>query len=183
MKGFLVSVAFLCLLVLFLQPAPVTIGGEEEKPEYVGMARCKMCHNRASSGKYVDSWEETLHAKAFEALKGGEQKDPKCLPCHTTGYGEPGGFASLEETPKMVGVQCEVCHGPGELHIKSKPDNVIPNQGVPTEETCVKCHREEGNPNWNPEKYTKPDGTKTGFYFEEAVKKINHQDVRDALEK
>jgi hypothetical protein len=66
-------------------------------------------------------------AKSFDLLKPGvaaEAKtahnlepnkdytaDAECLSCHTTGYGQPGGFVSVAETPKLVGVQCEVCHG------------------------------------------------------------------------
>jgi hypothetical protein len=39
--------------------------------------------------------------------------DADCLPCHSTGHGQPGGFVSSRQTPHMGGVQCEACHGPG----------------------------------------------------------------------
>ncbi|MBZ0254800.1 cytochrome c family protein [bacterium] len=140
-----------------------------------------MCHNRTSSGKFFDDWEESTHAKAFELLKGDEQKNPECLACHTTGYGKPGGFVSLEETPKLASVQCEMCHGPGEKHIKSKKDNVIPHEWGPEAKTCEKCHNDK-NPNWDPNRYEK-DGKKSGFIYELAVKKINHNKVFEALGK
>jgi len=71
----------------------------------------------------------TTMATSFENLKPGvkaaEKKkagldgdkdytaDADCLRCHTTGYGKPGGFTSIAETPDMANVQCEECHGAG----------------------------------------------------------------------
>jgi predicted CXXCH cytochrome family protein len=145
-----------------------------------------MCHNKASEGKYYDDWLTTKHANAFLVLKGDERKDPKCLPCHTTGFGKDGGFTALEVAePKqadmdkaLAGVQCEVCHGPGEKHIKSKKDNVIKNAGVPDEKVCLTCHNDT-NPHWNPERYTTKDGKKVGFDFEQAIKKVNHSAMKE----
>jgi hypothetical protein len=73
-------------------------------------------------------------AKAFDLLKpnaAAEAKkkagldpakdytaDPSCLGCHTTGYGEPGGFKGAAATPDMAGVQCEACHGAGSEYLK-----------------------------------------------------------------
>ena len=71
-------------------------------------------------------------SNAFELLKPGVRADkkkqagldpakdytadPVCLRCHTTGFGRPGGFISLEKTPDMINVQCEMCHGPGSIY-------------------------------------------------------------------
>lgn len=91
--------------------------------EYIGVKKCKACHI-----KQYKSWKKTTMADSFENLKAGvkvaEKKaagiedkdythDASCLACHTTGYGKPGGFVSIEETPNLAGVQCESCHGPG----------------------------------------------------------------------
>ncbi len=98
---------------------------------YVGTKNCKKCHL-----KQYKSWNETTMAKAFEILKPGARseakkeagldpekdysKDSECLPCHTTGYGKPGGFVSAEETPQLIGVNCEMCHGAGGEYTKSQ---------------------------------------------------------------
>ena len=100
-----------------------------EEPSYVGAKKCKACHL-----KQFQSWEQTRMAKSFELLRAGAAadakkkanldpkkdytQDEKCLGCHTTGYGKPGGFVSLEKTPDLVGVQCESCHGPGSEYLK-----------------------------------------------------------------
>jgi hypothetical protein len=92
--------------------------------EYIGSKGCKKCHL-----KQYKSWEATTMATTFEALKPGERSeakltagldpnndysaDEKCVGCHVTGYGEPGGFVDIETTPELANVGCETCHGPG----------------------------------------------------------------------
>ena len=40
--------------------------------EYIGAAKCKMCHNKPETGKQYDLWKASSHSKAFETLKGPE---------------------------------------------------------------------------------------------------------------
>ncbi|MCJ7800822.1 MAG: cytochrome c family protein, partial [Candidatus Marinimicrobia bacterium] len=40
--------------------------------EFVGSARCKMCHNKVEKGAQYTKWEASVHAKAFETLKSEE---------------------------------------------------------------------------------------------------------------
>lgn len=135
----------------------------EDKAEYLGVDYCKTCHM-----PHYDSWHETRMSKAFELLKPGMRrdakiavdldpdrdysKDPKCLGCHTTGYGEPGGFINFSTTPEMVGVQCEMCHGPGSRYSKmmykkkgtyKREDFIKGGLTLPTDQNNVctqKCH-------------------------------------------
>ncbi len=74
-----------------------------EGVKYVGTGACKKCHLK----QYM-SWKKTTMARTFDVLKPGKAveaktkagldpkkdftKDPACLPCHTTGYGLPGGY-------------------------------------------------------------------------------------------
>lgn len=133
---------------------------------YLGSKNCKKCHI-----KEWKSWSETKMANAYETLKPGvavERKselgldpemdyttDPECVRCHVTGYGKEGGFTSLEETPDLVGVGCEMCHGPGgtytqdgymTLKNKDYKKAELVKVGLvnpPGEEQCVVCHNEE----------------------------------------
>ncbi len=98
-------------------------------PTYVGAKKCRACHL-----KQFQTWEQTKMAKSFELLRPGAAAEAKkkakldpakdythdkdCVGCHTTGYGKPGGFVSVEQTPELVGVQCESCHGPGSEYLK-----------------------------------------------------------------
>ena len=116
-----VFVSVLSVMVLFAV-TNVSAGGAE----YIGGKKCKACHM-----KQYKAWEATSMATSFDNLKAGvkvaEKKaagledkdythDVKCLKCHTTGYGKPGGFTSIEATPDMANVQCEGCHGPGSVY-------------------------------------------------------------------
>jgi hypothetical protein len=148
-------------LVLFL--LALSTGAAAEAPRYVGAKKCKMCHL-----KEYNSWAETKMAKSFELLKPGVAAEAKkshgldpakdytadvnCIACHTTGYGKPGGFVDLAKTPDLVGVQCEVCHGPGEKYLQKefmslqnkeykKADLVaVGLVGEITKSTCESCH-------------------------------------------
>ncbi|MDP3296425.1 MAG: cytochrome c family protein [Thermodesulfovibrionia bacterium] len=132
-------------------------------PQYVGAKKCKACHL-----KQYKSWEKTKNAKGFENLKPGvkpEEKkkakldpnkdyttDVECLKCHTTGYGKPGGFKSLAETPDMINAQCETCHGPGSEFTKIMKANkefkraeiIAAGWRFPSEpeneKRCLECH-------------------------------------------
>ncbi len=129
---------------------------------YLGASGCRMCHPAQ-----LKSWEQTRLAKAFDQLKPGvaaEQKvakklDPKkdythdaaCLGCHVTGYGQPGGFESIEKTPALAGITCEACHGPGGKYLKPNLMSLQNNEFkraavvaaglvIPTARTCETCH-------------------------------------------
>ncbi|MFC1603377.1 cytochrome c family protein [Pseudomonadota bacterium] len=116
-----------------------------EAPTYIGIENCKICHM-----PHFDSWKTTRMSQAFELLKPGVRAKAKrdvgldpdrdysrsaeCLHCHTTGYGKPGGFISMQETPKMANVQCEMCHGPGSLYAEM----MLKKRGTYTREDFIK---------------------------------------------
>ena len=89
-------------------------------------------------------WKKSQHARAFEALKPAEQKDPKCLGCHVTGY-----RIVQEVSPKTEGVQCEACHGPASEYIKIHPRK--DKEGArkagmiaqPDPAACKSCHNKQ----------------------------------------
>jgi hypothetical protein len=123
---------------------------------YISVAKCKMCHM-----PYFKAWAETPHAKAFDRLKPAnkEDKNPKCLKCHTTGLGA-GGYDTAKAALDFKGVQCEACHGPGTDYMKmaimkdpakAKAAGLV--YPVP-ESVCVKCHSKE-SPNFKGFDYAK----------------------------
>lgn len=120
-------------------PLARSYAGEAAKAKYVGNdgnpPACRMCHSDIFTG-----WQKTAHARAFADLEAaGKSKDPACLQCHATGYGQ-GGYVDEATTPNLKNVQCEACHGPGGDHNgdKSKID------GNPPAKVCAKCHLQLG---------------------------------------
>jgi len=84
---------------------------------HVGSDACRPCHQ-----KEYEQWSHTPHAAAFATLlKQGRNTDPACQSCHTTGFGLRRGFGDALATASLTGVQCEVCHGPGEDHVNAPP--------------------------------------------------------------
>ena len=123
---------------------------------YVGVAKCKMCHML-----YFKAWAATPHATAFDRLKPAnkEDKNPKCIKCHTTGFGT-GGYEGAKTAPDFKGVQCEACHGAGADYMKipiMKDPAKAKAAGLVypmSESVCVKCHNKE-SPNFKGFDYAK----------------------------
>ena len=111
----------------------------EDVPAYVGAKACESCHEdqyanfqRHSSKSH--SWKSL--EKMLPKLTAAEQRE--CFACHTTGYGKPGGFVSLEQTPDKANLSCETCHGPGSLHYETGEITAIRRK--PDVKGCVTCH-------------------------------------------
>jgi cytochrome c554/c'-like protein len=122
---------------------------EPGRPYYVGDAKCGACHKEA-----LAFWTSTVHATAWRTLVAvGKQNDYRCAGCHVTGYGQVGG-SSLGHTDKLRDVQCEVCHGPGSIHVAEKgleePSSV--RRDVPAS-TCTACHTEQHSDTFQYEAY------------------------------
>lgn len=152
------SLALFLGLVLAVAPANAA------PHEYIGAAKCKMCHNKPATGEQYKKWADSPHAKAMQSLKGAEAKNPKCLKCHSTAFG-----LELSDTQPITvaeGVSCESCHGAGSDYkssstmkdlAKAKAAGLI----VPDEKLCKKCHNPE-SPNFK------------GFNFKTYSAKIAH---------
>jgi len=135
--------ALLVFVILLITLGLNTVTGELRSDQYVGSKACKDCHIqeyenfRQYSSKYrSDQNVQLMHDK----LTPQEQRE--CYGCHTTGYGQPGGFVSFKETPEMGHAGCEVCHGPGAGHaLTGDPQLISGNLSV--EEHCAPCHEDE----------------------------------------
>lgn len=108
-----------------------------KKIAYVGdnAKNCKSCH-----AQQVKIMTATKMFHAWEGLPPETRSNPDCFSCHVTGYGNEGGFVSLEETPQLKDVQCEACHGPAGDHINN-PMQVKPLNNP--REACFVCHNDE----------------------------------------
>lgn len=139
----------------------------EPKGDYVGAAKCKMCHS-----KEYKAWAETKHAHAFEALKNATPEqikkmndllktsvtspaaDDACVKCHVTGFGvKSSGYPNADSTKNaaLAMVGCEDCHGPGSAHLKvpmSDKAAKIASIKKPNEDTCEGCHTKAISPDF-----------------------------------
>jgi hypothetical protein len=132
-----------------LRNAPPPAPREPGRAFYVGDAKCGRCHKAA-----LAFWKGTVHARAWETLvEVGKQYDYKCTSCHVTGYGQVGG-SSLGHTKGLQDVQCEVCHGPGSIHVAEK--GLEEPSAVHTQtpaSTCTNCHTEQHSDTFQYEAY------------------------------
>lgn len=140
----------------------VPLPGLKVNETFQGEQGCRQCHS-----KPYEHWHNTPHAKAMQTLVDrGQQFNPECLGCHTTGYRKDNGFYSVQhgESTRMQNVQCEACHGPALRHAADQRQilsgisnkmgpmdykwflervkNCLPRLKIP-ESVCRECHDDE----------------------------------------
>ncbi len=106
---------------------------------YAGVEECEMCHAEAS-----EFWNKTKHFHAWKTLVDvGKELDYSCISCHVTGWDQPGG-SNLAYNEPLRAIQCEVCHGPGSLHVENDGEETpMTVRRTPEESLCVTCHNHE----------------------------------------
>ncbi|MBI3861156.1 MAG: cytochrome c family protein [Planctomycetia bacterium] len=110
-----------------------------------GTTACQVCH-----GEDCSSWSGSRHGHAWKTLLDkGSHVDPYCQHCHTTGYGLPGGFASLRTGSERVNVGCETCHGPSHAHARKPSIKTL----YDARDRCVQCHDHENSPQFDYESF------------------------------
>ena len=115
---------------------------------YIGSAACKQCHeNEYTNFTKYSKKAHTRHSVEKMQSKLTQDELKGCFACHTTGYGQPGGFESYGKTPALGDVGCETCHGPGAKHAESGDPATITRK--PTVESCLVCHNAERIQNFN----------------------------------
>jgi hypothetical protein len=136
------------------------------KTDYVGSAKCKMCHM-----KQHKAWGETAHAKAHSNLAAADDKvvaewaaklkieltgsavaTEACVRCHVTGFQLGGGYPAADslKTVAVSAVGCESCHGPGAKHVTAPAaqKKKYITKSI-TQKMCVQCHTPEINPEFD----------------------------------
>ncbi len=148
---------------------------ETSKFKYVGSKSCKKCHSSVQH----KTWATTRMGQALETLKPGMAKEAKekhnldpnkdytqdttCLQCHTTGFGQEGGYSipdpndkkAVRKAKKLEDVGCESCPGPGREYNKLFKEILQTKRKYKIEElyavglqkitkdTCLSCHNDK----------------------------------------
>ncbi len=116
---------------------PRSFGSEKES--YLGERSCKGCHEDA-----WDVYASSAHRRAFNTLRSeGQNFEPECIVCHTTGYQYKNGYSDESPYNKMANVQCEACHGYGTEH--SRDGKWL----AQAKDSCVACHDKENSPDFD----------------------------------
>ncbi|MHC5109815.1 MAG: multiheme c-type cytochrome [Planctomycetota bacterium] len=113
--------------------------------KFAGSDVCISCHTNTHG-----DWQETLHATALDALKSiGQETNAECLPCHTVGFGEDGGYVDEATTLSLANVGCESCHGAARDHVDNVGDESMRPIKDISAEVCGACHTGSHHPNFD----------------------------------
>ena len=95
-------------------------------------------------------------------VKTGHENNSRCLTCHSTGHRTKTGFENTAYTPRLSNVQCEGCHGPGNVHVNLAKEKTraretfieggfLAGQDNPEvlKKMCTSCHTERWNKSYH----------------------------------
>lgn len=138
-------------LLSFALALALSLSGAALAADFLGPESCKGCHPAA-----YEAWMQSKHARAGDSLSEAQQKDARCLSCHSPDQGSQG----------VSHVTCETCHGGGQYY---SPGYVMKDAELarlvglvdPSEKACRNCH-DASSPSLKP------------FNFVESLKAIDH---------
>jgi formate-dependent nitrite reductase cytochrome c552 subunit len=135
--------------VLFL--GVLAAGSAAWAADFLGPESCKGCHPAAFA-----IWQQSKHARAMESLSPHQQKDARCLSCHSPDL----------KGQQVASITCETCHGGGQYyspaHVMKDPElSRLVGLVDPGEKSCRGCH-DASSPSLTP------------FDFRSALKAIDH---------
>jgi len=143
-----------------------TVAGTE--PDFT---QCGFCHTDQATA-WQETAHATFFIRAIDGL-ASDHYGPNCISCHTVGFNnrpeaENGGFddvaratgwtfpevleegnwnsmvENFPEAAALTNIQCESCHGPGNLHVNATGTEEHPMIGLGLAYgTCAQCHAEE----------------------------------------
>ena len=149
---------------------PIPNARTDIQGDFVGTQACVDCHETQTR-----VWRRSGHAKAWQSLQKTSVPprdfDPECIACHVVGWNATellpyrGGFLSEKETPRLINVGCEACHGPGENHVRAEMGNNetlqaslrkatrLSVEGGAAKRQCLTCHDGNNSPHFDFETY------------------------------
>ena len=138
-QGRKIALSFLLSIVLLLAADPPSGRTVEKINRFVGSETCGGCHTEQYDT--FQKFSKKAHSfTSIEKMKKGltDREILECYRCHTTGYGQPGGFQDPVKTPELKNAGCEVCHGPGGDHVDSEnPKKIRRKMAI---KNCEECH-------------------------------------------
>lgn len=124
------------------------------KFRFVSNSKCRPCHKSFFIGRKKDPHDHAMK----NIISTKYEKNPRCLTCHSTGYRTKSGFVDMKRTPRLANIQCEGCHGPGNVHIDMVKEKLrdkenfieggfLAGQDNPQvlKKICLSCHTKRWN--------------------------------------
>jgi hypothetical protein len=128
------------------------------RERYLGIETCARCHDDV-----VSDFMLSPHFRTFgRMVESGNEDNPKCLACHTTGYKRYSGYDPVAYEKggiNLRGVQCEACHGQGTKHTR---DGTYKERA---RKACRDCHDARNSPH---------------FHFQTYWAKVGHRALADS---